>query len=111
MDSETPSRDGADLALLTRPADALDEMIEAAVPPPVCEWQEDGMPSPCGMTATWLCAMACGHSFYYCDEHKAAREAFVNQPGSNYCRGNLDKGRLHSRAALADPVRFERIER
>ena len=51
--------------------------------------------------------MACGHSFYYCDEHKAAREAFVNQPGSNYCSGSL----LHSRAALADPVRFERIER
>lgn len=110
MDSETPSRDGADLALLARPADALDEMIEAAVPPPVCEWQEGGAPEPCGLTATWLCAMACGHSFYYCDEHKVEREAYVRQPGANYCRGNLDKGRLHSRAALADPVRFERIE-
>ena len=109
MDSET-LKDEAPVLTRDEWKDAA-RLIDAAVPPPVCEWQEDGMPSPCGMTATWLCAMACGHSFYYCDEHKAAREAFVNQPGSNYCRGNLDKGRIHYAAALADPVRFERIER
>ena len=110
MDSEL-SRDAADVALLTRPDNAIDEMIDGAVPPPVCEWQEGGAPKPCAAAATWLCVMACGHSFYYCDEHKAEREAFVNQPGANFCRGNLDRGKLHRGAALADPVRFERIER
>ena len=101
MDSATLEEVDVDLA----------SRLAAAVPPPVCEWQEDGMPSPCGMTATWLCAMACGHSFYYCDEHKVEREAYVRQPGANFCRGNLDRGRIHRGAALADPVRFERIER
>lgn len=101
MDSATLEEIDADLA----------SRLAEAVPPPVCEWQEDGMPAPCAAAATWLCVMACGHSFYYCDEHKAAREAFVNQPGANFCRGNLDRGKLHRGAALADPVRFERIER
>lgn len=101
MDSATLSEIDADLA----------SRLAEAVPPPVCEWQEGGDPEPCGLTAAWLCAMACGHSFYYCDEHKAEREAYVRQPGANYCRGNLDRGKLHRGAALADPVRFERIER
>lgn len=86
-------------------------LIDAAVPPPLCEWQEGGATEPCGLTATWLCTMACGHSFYYCDEHKVECEAYVHQPGANYCRGNLDRGKPHRGAALADPVRFERIER
>lgn len=101
MDSATLSEIDADLA----------SRLAEAVPPPVCEWQEGGDPEPCAAAATWLCVMACGHSFYYCDEHKAAREAFVNQPGANFCRGNLDRDRIHRGPKSADPVRFERIER
>lgn len=101
MDSATLEEIDVDLA----------SRLAAAVPPPVCEWQEGGDPEPCAAAATWLCVMACGHSFYYCDEHKAAREAFVNQPGANFCRGNLDRGRIHRGPKSADPVRFERIER
>lgn len=101
MDSATLQEIDADLA----------SRLEAAVPPPACEWQEDGMPSPCGLTATWLCVMACGHSWYYCEAHATERRRFCEMPGANCCRGNLDRGKLHRGAALADPVRFERIER
>jgi len=102
MDSATLQEIDADLA----------SRLEAAVPPPVCEWQEGGAPEPCGMTATWLCVMACGHSWYYCEAHATERRRFCEMPGANFCRGGrAARPHLHDGPKLADPVRFERIER
>ena len=111
MDSESPSRDGYAVELSEEIDADLASRLADAVPPPVCEWQEGRMPAPCGVTATHICILACGHSFYYCDEHTEARREYVAAPGSNWCRGRIDGGRLHNGNALADPVRLERLDR
>lgn len=47
----------------------LDSMLEAAVPPPKCEWRTKKMTELCGEPATWILTSSCGHSAYYDDEH------------------------------------------
>ena len=102
MDSATLSEIDADLA----------SRLAEAVPPPVCEWQESRDPEPCAAPANWLCIMACGHTWYYCEAHATERRRFCETPGANFCRGGrAARPQLHDGPRLADPVRFERIER
>ena len=96
-----------DSANLTDTVVDIEKLLRDAVPPPVCEWQEARDTEQCGVSATWLCSLACGHSYYYCDRHKAERHAFVSGPGRNFCRSQRPPH--HVGAVLADPVRFNRI--
>lgn len=47
----------------------IEEMVNAAVPPPSCEWQDTAGGPFCGAEAAWMLSLSCGHLTYYCDDH------------------------------------------
>ena len=96
MDSATPEGIDVDLA----------SSLEAAVPPPVCEWRKSRDAEPCGAPASWIMSLSCGHSYYYDDGHAermqanlAGQRIFCNQPAAP-----------RHRPRVRVDVRFDRIE-
>lgn len=97
MSTTTPVREDTDIASL----------IDAAVPPPTCEWKSDADVEPCGAPATWIMSSACGHSAYFDDEHGEAMRRHVRTGGRNYCAN--DAPPRHPRMTPADPIRFRPV--
>lgn len=84
----------------------IDEMLDAAVPPPSCEWRDKGA-EPCGDPATWIMSVSCGHSYYYDDEHG---ERMMRALGGHEKLGcDNPAAPTHRRPAFVT-VRFDRIE-
>lgn len=64
----------------------LDEERTAAdlldtVAPPACDWEVVAPYSEkCQTPATWALVLSCGHTFCYCDEHRAAVDDYITEP-------------------------------
>lgn len=83
----------------------VDKMIDEAVSPPACEWQDAPDGDACGAAATWIMSLSCGHTVFYDDEHVKAMWVFVGSEGANVCVGT---GAPVHRPRRVD-VRFDRI--
>lgn len=57
----------------------LDEMLDEATPPPVCEYNENAGPK-CGALASWIMTKSCGHDVYLDEPHYGTLLAFVDSP-------------------------------
>lgn len=84
----------------------LDDMLDKAVPPPTCEWQTTRDEEPCGVPATWIMSLSCGHSYYYDDEHVAEMRRVAERPGQNACN---NPGAPRHRPMVRVSIRFDRI--
>lgn len=96
MDSATLPEIDTDLA----------SRLEAAVPPPVCEWRKSSGAELCDTPASWIMSLSCGHSYYYDDEH--AERMRANLAGQ-YVLCDQPAAPRHRPRVRVD-VRFDRIE-
>ncbi len=88
----------------------LDQLLDAAVPPPTCEWQTTEGAEPCGAPATWILSAACGHSSYYDDAHaEALRAAGIGDLATGPTLCSKKGSPRHAPLVKADPIRFDRI--
>ena len=85
----------------------LDDMLDAAVPPPSCEWCVDVHTHElCGSPATWIMSLTCGHSAYFDDEHVDEMKKIIAKPGKNAC--DNPSAPRHRRMMIVE-ARFDRI--
>lgn len=87
----------------------LKDLLDAAVPPPACEWKAKAASDPCGEPATWIMSASCGHSAYFDDEHVDVlrRQGIGDEStGPTYCGA---KSAPRHKPMLRVTVQFDRI--
>lgn len=104
MSTPTPTID-AEIAQGQRDLD-LDAMLDAAVPPPTCEYILDKFGATCGDPATWIMTLSCGHSAYFDDLHVVPIRATVEEVDVTLCAAT---GTPRHPANLAVSASFDRI--